>query len=42
MKQEGLSPDILVNNAGATRDNLMLRMSEQDWASFERTFNRSV
>jgi 3-oxoacyl-[acyl-carrier protein] reductase len=23
--------DILVNNAGVTRDNLMLRMSEQDW-----------
>ncbi len=23
--------DILVNNAGITRDNLMLRMSEQDW-----------
>ena len=32
MKQEGLSPDILVNNAGIARDNLMLRMSEQDWA----------
>lgn len=23
--------DILVNNAGVTRDNLMLRMSEEDW-----------
>lgn len=23
--------DILVNNAGVTRDNLLLRMSEQDW-----------
>lgn len=23
--------DVLVNNAGITRDNLMLRMSEQDW-----------
>ncbi|MCL4369814.1 MAG: 3-oxoacyl-ACP reductase FabG, partial [Chloroflexi bacterium] len=23
--------DILVNNAGITRDNLLLRMSEQDW-----------
>ncbi len=32
MKEEGLSPDILVNNAGIARDNLMLRMSEQDWA----------
>ncbi|MEI6433523.1 MAG: 3-oxoacyl-[acyl-carrier-protein] reductase [Bacteroidota bacterium] len=25
------SIDILVNNAGITRDNLLLRMSEQDW-----------
>ena len=25
--------DILVNNAGITRDNLMIRMSEQDWDS---------
>ncbi len=25
------SVDILVNNAGVTRDNLMLRMSEEDW-----------
>lgn len=24
-------PDILVNNAGITRDNLMLRMSQQEW-----------
>ncbi len=23
--------DVLVNNAGVTRDNLLLRMSEQDW-----------
>ena len=23
--------DILVNNAGITRDNLLLRMSEEDW-----------
>ena len=23
--------DILVNNAGITRDNLLLRMSEQEW-----------
>jgi len=25
------SVDILINNAGITRDNLLLRMSEQDW-----------
>ena len=27
------SVDILVNNAGITRDNLFLRMSDEDWAS---------
>ena len=32
MKEKDLNPDILVNNAGIARDNLMLRMSEQDWA----------
>lgn len=36
--------DILVNNAGLTRDNLMLRMSEQDWdlvldVNLKGTFN---
>ena len=27
----GLMPSILVNNAGITRDNLMLRMKQQEW-----------
>ena len=27
------SVDILVNNAGITRDNLFLRMTDEDWAS---------
>jgi 3-oxoacyl-[acyl-carrier protein] reductase len=27
------SIDILVNNAGITRDNLLMRMSDEDWAS---------
>lgn len=27
------SVDILVNNAGITRDNLLLRMTDEDWAS---------
>lgn len=27
------APQILVNNAGITRDNLMLRMGEEDWES---------
>jgi len=30
-KAYGRQPSILVNNAGITRDNLMLRMKEQDW-----------
>jgi 3-oxoacyl-[acyl-carrier protein] reductase len=29
--QDFTTIDILVNNAGITRDNLLLRMSEQDW-----------
>lgn len=29
----GGGPDILVNNAGITRDNLFMRMSEEEWAS---------
>ncbi|MFT7651598.1 MAG: 3-oxoacyl-[acyl-carrier protein] reductase [Candidatus Azotimanducaceae bacterium] len=27
------APSVLVNNAGVTRDNLMLRMSEEEWSS---------
>jgi len=34
--------DILVNNAGITKDNLLLRMSEEDWDSVIRTNLRSV
>ena len=30
------SVDILVNNAGITRDNLFLRMTDEDWASVWR------
>jgi 3-oxoacyl-[acyl-carrier protein] reductase len=33
---------ILVNNAGITRDNLMLRMSEEDWAAIINTNLTSV
>ncbi|MDA8232111.1 MAG: 3-oxoacyl-[acyl-carrier-protein] reductase [Magnetospirillum sp.] len=29
----GGAPDILVNNAGITRDGLILRMKDEDWAS---------
>ncbi|NND72103.1 MAG: 3-oxoacyl-[acyl-carrier-protein] reductase [Rhodothermales bacterium] len=36
------SVDILVNNAGITRDNLMLRMSEEDWDAVITTNLKSV
>lgn len=31
MKGAAIAPSILVNNAGITRDNLMLRMKQQEW-----------
>lgn len=31
MKAASLAPSILVNNAGITRDNLVLRMKQQEW-----------
>jgi 3-oxoacyl-[acyl-carrier protein] reductase len=31
LEEKYTMPDILVNNAGITRDNLMLRMSEEEW-----------
>jgi 3-oxoacyl-[acyl-carrier protein] reductase len=34
--------DILVNNAGITRDNLLLRMSEEDWDEVVQTDLRSA
>ena len=34
--------DILVNNAGMTKDNLLLRMSEEDWDSVMRTNLKGV
>jgi 3-oxoacyl-[acyl-carrier protein] reductase len=34
--------DILVNNAGITRDNLMLKMSEEDWDNVLRINLKSV
>ncbi len=34
--------DVLVNNAGITRDNLMLRMSEDDWGAVINTNLKSV
>ena len=31
LKAASIAPSILVNNAGITRDNLMLRMKQQEW-----------
>ena len=35
-------PDILINNAGITKDNLFLRMTEDDWAEVIATNLNSV
>lgn len=40
-EQEG-APTVLVNNAGITRDNLLLRMTEQDWDAVIDTNLKSV
>jgi 3-oxoacyl-[acyl-carrier protein] reductase len=32
IKEEFLSPTVLVNNAGITRDNLLMRMKEEEWS----------
>ena len=37
LKAEGKAPSILVNNAGITRDNLILRMTEDEWVSVLET-----
>ena len=42
MTQEFGVPTILVNNAGITRDNLLLRMKEEEWASVLDTDLTSV
>ncbi len=34
--------DVLINNAGITRDNLLLRMSEQDWDDIMKVNLKSV
>lgn len=33
LSSDGLAPDILVNNAGITRDNVLWKLSDEDWAS---------
>ena len=42
LKDTEKQPLILVNNAGITRDNLMLRMSEEDWQAVINTNLNSV
>ncbi|MCW8877378.1 MAG: 3-oxoacyl-ACP reductase FabG [Kangiellaceae bacterium] len=38
----GKTPEVLVNNAGITRDNLMMRMSDEEWDSILNTNLTSV
>lgn len=40
--QQASAPTILVNNAGVTRDQLLMRMSEDDWDTVLNTNLRSV
>lgn len=42
MRKNNTLPDIVVNNAGITRDNLMLRLSEEDWSAVIDTNLTSV
>ena len=42
LEKTGGLPTILVNNAGITRDNLLLRMSEEDWDAVLDTDLKSV
>ena len=42
MKKSNILPDIVVNNAGITRDNIIFRLSEDDWAEVINTNLTSV
>jgi 3-oxoacyl-[acyl-carrier protein] reductase len=42
MKDEYSMPDILVNNAGITRDNLLMRMKEDEWSDIINTNLTSI
>jgi len=42
MKDEFSMPDILVNNAGITRDNLLMRMKEDEWSDIINTNLTSI
>lgn len=36
LASEGLAPDVLVNNAGVTRDAVLWKLSDEDWATVMR------
>ena len=42
IREQASAPTILVNNAGVTRDQLLMRMSEEDWETVLDTNLRSV
>ncbi len=42
LEKSGATPTILVNNAGITRDNLLLRMTEDEWDTILNTNLKSV
>lgn len=42
VKEEYGAPSVVVNNAGITRDNLLMRMKEEDWDSVMDTDLKSV
>ncbi len=42
LEKSGATPSILVNNAGITRDNLLLRMTEEEWDVILNTNLKSV
>ena len=42
LKSEKVSIDVLVNNAGITRDNLMMRMSDDEWNAVINTNLSSI
>ncbi len=42
MKENAETPEILVNNAGITRDQILMRMSDEDWDAVINTNLKSV
>ena len=42
LSDKNLQPEILVNNAGITRDNLMLRMKDEEWEAVINTNLTSI